>query len=190
MADPDGRTVRPLTNRRFYDISEPSLSSDDKKLLFSTDIGSGSQMQIYSLDTETPASILQPHVPNEPRSPIYAGAFLTPDGRRIVFLAASQGSKAFDYDVYRLDLASNAVEKLPAKSGYATNLCLSSDGKSAAFLRWSSRYGSSFPTVSKMYLLDLTTKNLTALPIHRNTISTHLTLARTESIHGESTAPH
>jgi TolB protein len=164
-ADPDGRNVLRLTNQRFYEISEPSLSSDGKRLLFSVETQTGSQMQIYSLDSDSPASILRPHVQNEPRSPVYAGAILTPDGRSIVFLAASEGAKAFDYDVYRLNLAGNTVEKLTTANGYATNLCLSSDGKSAAFLRWSTRHGSTLPTVSRMYLLDLTTKSMTALPI-------------------------
>lgn len=162
--DIDARNVRPLTNERFYEVSEPSLSSDGKKMLFSVETQAGSQLHIYSLDSDAPLAVLQPHVPNEPRSPIYANAVLAPDGRSIVFLAATQGTKAFDYDVYRLDLASNAVEKLTTANGYATNLCLSIDGKNAVFLRWSSKYGST-PTVSRMYLLDLTTKRVTALPI-------------------------
>jgi dipeptidyl aminopeptidase/acylaminoacyl peptidase len=164
-ADPDGQNVRPLTNQRFYDISPPSLSSDGKELLFSVETQAGSQMQMYSLDSNAPMSVLKPHVPRQPRTPIYANAVLTPDGRSIIFLAASEGAKGFDYDVYRLDLATNVVEKLTTSNGYSTNLCLSSDGRVAAFLRWSSRFGSTFPTVSRMYLLDLTTKSLTPLPI-------------------------
>ena len=164
-ADPDGQNLRPLTNQRFYGITAPSLSSDGKKVLFFVNTDTGSQIQIYSLGSEAPAITLTPHVANEPRSPIYAGASLTPDGGSIVFLAASEGSKAFDYDVFRLDLASNVVEKLTTANGYATNLSLSNDGKTAAFLKWSSRFGRSFPSISKMYLLDLTTKRIRALPI-------------------------
>lgn len=163
--DPDGRNIQPLTHERFYDISPPSISSDGKELLFSVDTQSGSQMQLYFLDSNAPMSEMQPHVPHEPRTPIYANAVLAPDGRSIVFLAASEGARAFDYDVYRLELATKAVERLTTANGYATNLSLSPDGKVAAFLRWSSRFGSTFPTTSRMYLLDLTTKSLTALPI-------------------------
>jgi Tol biopolymer transport system component len=59
---------------------------------------------------------------------------MAPDGRSVIFLAATQGSKAFDYDVFRLDLATNTMSKLTANSGYATNLVISPDGNSAVFL--------------------------------------------------------
>jgi TolB protein len=163
--DLDGRNVQQLTNERLYQITEPSLSADGKRVLFSIESGTGSQMRLYSLDSRAPVAVLQPHVPNEPRGPIYADAVLAPDGRSVVFLAASEGRKAYDYDVYRLDLASNAIDKLTTANGYATNLCLSSDGKSAVFLRWSSKLGS-LPTVSQMYFLDLTTKSLRPLPVN------------------------
>jgi TolB protein len=164
VAGIDGQDVQPLTKQRFYQITEPSLTSDGKKLLVSVESEAGSQMRIYSLDSDAAPVVLQPHVPKEPRSPIYADAAFASDGRSIVFLGASQGAKAFDYDVYRLDLGSNGVEKLTSANGYATHLRLSPDGKSAAFLRWSSTYGS-LPTASRMYLLDLTTHSLKALPI-------------------------
>jgi Tol biopolymer transport system component len=162
--DPDGKDVRPLTNQRFYQMSEPSLSSDGKRILFSVETEFGSQLQIYTPDSTTPVAVLQPHVPNEPTHPIYAGAVLTPDGDSVLFLAASEGAKVFDYDVYRFDLTTKKVVKLTSANGYATNLCLSPDGRQALFLRWSSKYGK-LPTVSHMYQLELETKRLTALPI-------------------------
>ncbi len=162
--NPEDGQLRQITNKRFYRVSEPSLSRDGKKMLFSVETETGSQLQLYSLDSQAPPSILQPHVPHEPSSPIYAGAALAPDGQTVIFMAASQGARAFDYDVYRVDLASNAVEKLTTANGYSTNLCVSSDGSRAVFLRWSSKYGGT-PTVSTVYLLDLLSKRLSALPI-------------------------
>ena len=79
-------------------------------------------------------------------------------------MAASDGKKAFDYDVYRADLASNTVEKFTTANGYATNLSVSSDGKTAVFLRWTARWGSP-PNLSKLYLLDMATKRVTALNV-------------------------
>ena len=95
-----------------------------------------------------------------PLSPVYAGASLSPSGRQVYFLAATAvGDKAFDYDVYKLELADNTVEKLTAGNGYSTDLCISPDGTNAVFLRWASRWGS-LPNISKMYLLNLMTKTL------------------------------
>ncbi|HLW54773.1 MAG TPA: hypothetical protein VKW06_18195 [Candidatus Angelobacter sp.] len=162
--DIDGQNVRPLTHDRFYEISEPSLSADGSKIMFSTETQAGSQLQIYALDSDAPLVTAQPHVPNEPKSPIYAGAIFSPDGRSVILLAASQGRGLFSYDVYRMDLASKTVEQLTTASGYSTLLCLSPDGKRAAFLRWTSTHGT-MPTVSRMYLLDLATKQLVAAPI-------------------------
>jgi Tol biopolymer transport system component len=108
--------------------------------------------------------VLQPHTPNEPRSPVYSNASLAADGRSVYYLAASQGAKAFDYDVYRLDLGSNAVEKLTTANGYASDLRVSDDGKYAVLLRWTARWGST-PNITKMYLLELATKRVTALNI-------------------------
>jgi Tol biopolymer transport system component len=79
-------------------------------------------------------------------------------------MVASDGKKGFDYDVYRADLSGNVVEKLTTNNGYATDLCVCSDGKIAVFLRWTSRWGS-LPNLSKLYTLDVTTKRVTALNV-------------------------
>jgi Tol biopolymer transport system component len=89
---------------------------------------------------------------------------MAPDGRSVIFLAATQGTKAYDYDVFRLDLATITLSKLTANNGYATDLVISPDGNSAVVLRWTSRWGS-LPNLSKVYLLNLNTKAVTALPI-------------------------
>jgi Tol biopolymer transport system component len=164
-ADLDGHNVRPLTNRQFPEFSEPSFSRDGNKMFLSIPMEDSGRLHLYSLDEPTkPETVLQLHVPNEPRLPIFSNASLAPDGRSIYFLAATDGAKTFNYDVNRLDLASNAVEKLTTANGYASDLCVSADGKNAVFLRWTSRWGST-PSISKMYLLDLTTKRRTPLNI-------------------------
>jgi Tol biopolymer transport system component len=79
-------------------------------------------------------------------------------------MAASDGRKAFDYDVYRADLAGNAIEQFTTANGYATGLCVSADGETAVFLKWTSRWGS-LPNPSRLYVLDMATKRATALNV-------------------------
>jgi Tol biopolymer transport system component len=103
-------------------------------------------------------------IPKALESPIYGSPTFAPDGRSVIFLAASQGTKAFDYDVFRLDLATKVLSQLTSNNGYATDLAISPDGKWAVFLRWTARWGS-LPNLSQMYLLDLSTGAVTPLPI-------------------------
>jgi WD40-like Beta Propeller Repeat len=160
----DGKNERALTDRHFEDFGV-SFSSDGRKFVLSEDIGSGTRLNLYSLDdprkSATPIPLL---IPNGARSPIISDVALASDGRSIYFMAASEGKKAFDYDVYRADLASNAVEKFTTANGYATDLAVSADGKTAVFLKWTSRWGS-LPNLSKLYIFDLATKRATALNV-------------------------
>jgi Tol biopolymer transport system component len=160
----DGKNERALTDRHFEDFGV-SFSSDGRTFVLSGDIGSGSRLNLYSLDDQrksaTPIPLL---IPNGARSPIISDVALASDGRSIYFMAASEGKKGFDYDVYRADLASNAVEKFTTANGYATDLAVSADGKTAVFLKWTSRWGS-LPNLSKLYIFDLATKRATALNV-------------------------
>lgn len=52
-----------------------------------------------------------------------------PDGKGILFLAASEGKHGYDYDVYRWTSKGN---------GYATDLNVFPDAKTAGFLKWRS----------------------------------------------------
>jgi Tol biopolymer transport system component len=135
-------------------------------MLYSTESENGGLLHIYPFDRPSePEKTFQPHIPHESSSPLYASASLSGDGRDVYFLAPTTvGGKAFDYDVYRLDLANNSVEKLTNSNGYATDLCVSADDRSAVYLRWTSRWGS-LPNISKMYLLNLTTKSLAPLNV-------------------------
>jgi hypothetical protein len=160
----DGKDERPLTDRHFEDFGV-SFSGDGRKFVLSGDTVSGTRLNLYSLDDPSKGgTTIQPLIPNGPRTPEISNVALASDGRSIYFMAASDGKKAFDYDIYRADLASNVVEKFTTANGYATDLSVSSDGKTAVFLRWTSRWGS-LPNLSKLYTLDLATKRVTALNV-------------------------
>jgi Tol biopolymer transport system component len=165
-ADLRGENVGALTHQHFPGVSTLSFSNDGKKILYSTESENGGLLHIYLLDKPSePEKTFQPHVPHESSSPTYASPGLSADGRDVYFLAPTTGSdKEFDYDVYRLELANNSIEKLTTSNGYATDLRVSGDDRSAVYLRWASRWGS-LPNLSKMYLLNLSTKSLTPLNV-------------------------
>lgn len=165
-SDLSGENVEALTHQHFQTFSTLSFSSDRKKMLYSTESENGGLLHIYLLDKPSePERTFQPHVPDESSSPLYTSASLSADGRDVYFLAPTTGTDGeFDYDVYRLNLANNSVEKLTTSNGYATDLCVSADDLNAVCLRWTSRWGS-LPNISKMYLLKLTTKSLTPLNV-------------------------
>jgi Tol biopolymer transport system component len=160
----DGTDERPLTDRHFEDFGV-TFSGDGRKFVLAGDTVSGARLHLYSLDDSGNAetSIL-PHISNGASTPIITSVGLASDGRSIYFMAASQGKKAFDYDVYRENLSGNAVEKFTTANGYATDLAVSSDGETGVFLRWTSRWGS-LPNLSRLYTLDLTTKRVSALNV-------------------------
>jgi Tol biopolymer transport system component len=160
----DGKNERPLTDRHFEDFGV-SFSGDGRKFVLSGDIGSGTRLNLYSLDEPSKGgTTIQPLIPNGRPTPIISDVAVASDGRSIYFMAASDGKKAFDYDVYRAELASNAVEKFTTANGYATSLSVSSDGKTAVFLQWTARWGST-PNLSKLCVLDMATKRVTALNV-------------------------
>jgi Tol biopolymer transport system component len=160
----DGRNERPLTDRHFEDFGV-SFSGDGRNFVVAGDIGSGTRLNLYSLDDPRKnAKAIQPLVPKGAHSPVISDVALSADGHSIYFMAASDGEKAFDYDVYRADLAGNAVEKFTTANGYATGLRVSADGKTAVFLKWTSRWGS-LPNLSRLYILDMATKRATALNV-------------------------
>ena len=156
----DGREERQVTDRHFKFFGV-TFSGDGRKLVVSGDDSSGVQIYVYSTDEQVKGEIaIHPPIPNAPQSPVISDVIVARDGRSIYFMAATDGKKAFDYDVYRMDLTSNSVEKLTIANGYATDLCVSNDGKMAAFLRWTSEWGS-LPNLSRLYTLDLESKRLT-----------------------------
>jgi Tol biopolymer transport system component len=160
-SDLSGGNLRQLTNEDFYMVSRASVSPDGKSLLFvsSEDSASGDGMLIYSLEQPgKPKQVLRPHVKREPAQSTFNDPIFLPDGKSILFLAATTGaSSAYDYDVYRMDLQTQEIEKRTIANGYAYNLQVSPDGKRAVFVK-----GLKDPEI---VLLDLANNQLTPLKV-------------------------
>jgi len=165
-ANLDGTNVRRITNGSFYMASAASVSANGKDLMLITEgFESPRQIAIYSLDHPgEPNRTLQPHVPHEPGEPILDWPNYMPDGESILFLAARDGIFHYDYDVYRLILRTSTIEKLTTKNGYATDLRIFPDGKSAVFLRWRSNWRST-PIKNSLFFLDLASHKVTAFRV-------------------------
>jgi Tol biopolymer transport system component len=169
-SDLDGTNVRQLTNESFYSASPLSVSPDGKSMAVVTEgLDTPLQIAVYSLDRPgKPLRSLRPHVSGEPsigqefNFPNYM-----PDGKSILFMAASNGKllwSAFDYDIYRVDIGTGAVERLTKGNSYATDLKVSADGKLAVFLKWRSDWQGT-PNRSQVYLLDLQAHKVTPLKV-------------------------
>jgi Tol biopolymer transport system component len=169
--DSDGTNVQRLTHGMFYRVSQPSLSPDGKSIAVMT-IGADAhrQIAIYSLERpEQPSQSLQPHVPKEAsHDPIIDYPNYLPDGKSILFMAASdrKGWKGeLDYDIYRVYLATGALERLTTGNGIASNLKVFADGKTAVFLKWRKNWRGT-PDSNELYLLDLQSYKLTPFEVN------------------------
>jgi len=163
-ADLDGTNIRQLTNESFYNASRISVSPDGRSMVVMTeDLDTPQKIAIYSLEhADKPARVLRPRVPGHER--IYNCPNFMPDGKSILFLAATEGWRFYDYDVYRLDLETGAVERVTKKNGYATDLRVFADGKTAAFLKWrSDRHAT--PVESELFLLDIQNHNVAPVKV-------------------------
>jgi dipeptidyl aminopeptidase/acylaminoacyl peptidase len=63
-----------------------------------------------------------------------------------------------------LDLRTGAIERLTKGNGYATELKVSADGKTAAFLKWRKNWIGEISD-AEIYLLDLESRKLTPLKV-------------------------
>jgi Tol biopolymer transport system component len=138
-SDLDGTNVRQLTNESFYSVSPASVSPDGKCMAVMTEgFDAHQQIAIYPLARPGPSTrSLKAHIPKEAdhKNPIVDFPNYMPDGKSLLFMAASNGKlpwSEFDYDVYRLDIETGAVERLTQGNGYASGLKVSADGKPAA----------------------------------------------------------
>ncbi len=167
-SDLDGTNLRELTSESYYMASPASVSPDGKNMVIAVEgLKSSREIAIYSLDQPgKPIQSLQPHVPKEAdhQNPILNFPNYMPDGKGILFMAASNGKHGYDYDVYRVDLATGSLDRLTNGNGYATDLKVSADGKTAVFLKWQSDWHGT-PVKSEVYLLDVQSHKVTALKI-------------------------
>jgi len=135
-----GTNLRELTGESFYMASPASVSPDGKSMVIVQEsLDTGREIAIYSLDHPgKPIQLLQPHVPKEAdhKDPILDFPNYMPDGKSILFMAASNGKHGYDYDVYRVDLPTGSLDRFTNGNGYATGLKISADGKTAVFLKW------------------------------------------------------
>lgn len=163
-ADLDGTNVRQLTTERFYMVSRPAVSPDGKNMVVVTEgLETDQQIAIYSIISPGPSlRTFRPHVPDEinHKHPIFAYPNYLPDGS-ILFMAADSH---VSYDVYRMNPDTGAIEKLTNRNGYATELKVSANGKTAAFLKWHHNWMFEV-TDPEPYLLDLESHKLTPLRI-------------------------
>jgi Tol biopolymer transport system component len=113
-----------------------------------------------------PIQSLQPHVPKEAdyKNLILNFPNYMSDGKSILFMAASDGKHGYDYDVYRVDLATGSLDRLTNGNSYATDLKVSADGKTAVFLKWRFDWHGT-PVNSELYLLDVQSHKLTPLKV-------------------------
>jgi Tol biopolymer transport system component len=165
-SDLDGTNLRQLTTQSFYMASPASISADGQSMVVVTEgLYNSRHICLYSLrQPGPPTQALRPHVPKEAdhKNPILNYPNFMPDGKGILFMAASKGKHGYDYDIYRIDLETKSLEKLTNGNGFATNLGVSANGKTAVFLRWhSDRHAT--PVNSEVYLLDIETRKLAPL---------------------------
>lgn len=164
----DGTNLRQLTNENFYMASPASVSVDGRSMVVVTEgLYKSGKICIYSLDAPgPPMKSLRPHVPREAdhKNPILDYPNFMPDGKSILFMAATNGKRRYDYDIYRVEIQTGSLERLTNGNGYATNLRVSMDGKTAVFLKWrSDRHAT--PVESEIYVLDIETRKLVPLSV-------------------------
>lgn len=156
----DGKNERRLTDRHFEDF-EVSYASGGRTFVLTRDVGSGTRLNLYSLDDPTkgltPIRVL---FAKGTSLSVVTDAGLSSDARSVYFMAAGGDETTFDYDVCRQELAGGTAEKLTTANGYATAMSVSADGKTAVFLKWTSQWGS-LPNLSRLYLFVMATKQLT-----------------------------
>jgi Tol biopolymer transport system component len=165
-SDLDGTNLRQLTNESFYMASAASIAPDGKKMVVVTEgLDTNRQICIYALDgTSRPTQCFRPHVPKEAdhKNPILNYPNFMPDGKNILFMAASNGKHGYDYDIYKLQVETGSLERLTLGNGYATDLKVSADGRTAVFLKYRKNWLGDI-TTNEVYLLDL--QSLKATPV-------------------------
>jgi Tol biopolymer transport system component len=159
-ADTASGHVSMLTHRQFYELSHVSVSNDGRQFLVTTSTyPEGDQFLIMqTASPEAPAISLQPKVPQSPASPpMYNGVWL-PDGRNILFSAATQppGGANFDYNIYRLTIANGSIERLTQLTGLLDGFSVSADGNKVVLLRQ-----------GEYSVLDLSTHQLTPVRLQK-----------------------
>ncbi|HZC24033.1 MAG TPA: hypothetical protein VE866_11890 [Candidatus Binatia bacterium] len=163
LADLDGANVHPIIGGGFYYVTPASVSPDGQKVLFVNKGDVSEVIEVHPLPpTSEPVTFIRPPVEVEHRERIIAAAMYMPDGKSILFSAATDHLAHYDYDIYRMDLQTQKVDRLTRNLGYAHGLQLSRDGKTAIFMRDSSHW---FRNKTEIFLLDIATRKLAPFTI-------------------------
>lgn len=158
LADSANGDVVALTHKQFYGISHVSVSADATKVLLTVvTYPEGNHFLIATLRSpETFTENLQPAVPGGPALPVMYNAEWLPDGQTVLFMGASETSigSMFDYNIYRLAVGTDMIERLTQLTGLLDGFSVSMDGKKAVLLR-DGAYS----------ILDLNTRQLTPIEL-------------------------
>ena len=158
------KTIHALTNENFYGIGELSISPDGKEMLVST-LDKG--ILVYSTNGGAALRTFNPPVKSNsslPNRELIGNGQFTRDGNSILFSFPLEGADGYDYDIYIMNLTTEALDKLTTRNGYSTGARVSPDGRSAIFLKWSKNWRG-MPVRPAFYSLNLDTKELRKLNI-------------------------
>lgn len=168
----NGNVPKQLTHKNFggddafFSIYPESVSADGSQVLMKAETGRGNTLLIYSLVDEGRApSVIAPEIPNGPESPQIASAYFSSDAKDILLMAASHGQQHFDYDIYRLEIATRKLERLTKTNGYASDLCISQNGEKAAFFTWTLSKLNSMPINPSLQVLNIKTRAISTVAI-------------------------
>jgi len=131
--------VSALTHKKFYDVNKVSISKNSEEILLSvTTYPEGYHFLVAP--TKNPATFtdsIQPTVPDSPSPPICSDATWLPGDGRILFMAASlqPGRSDFDYNIYRLMIGTNSIQRLTQLAGVVDGFSVSADGTRAVSCR-------------------------------------------------------
>ncbi len=158
------KTVRALTNDNFYEVGELSISPDGKEMLVST-LDKG--ILVYSTNGGAMLRTFNPPVRSSsslPNRDLIGNGQFTRDGNSVLFSFPSEGTDGYDYDIYVMNLRTEALDKLTTRNGYSTGVRVSPDGRSAIFLKWSKNWHGT-PVRPALYSLNLGSGELQKLNI-------------------------
>lgn len=158
-ADLDGNNVRQITKESYWMVSPASLSPDGRTLVF---VDSFDAIVLYATkDASAQKVVLKPTLKGKKAS-VYSLAVFSSDAKSIIFTAsyASNFWGQYNYNVYRMDLMTHAVEALTTGKGDINALAVSRDSQWVAFAHndWN-------PKTESIFLLNVTTRKLTPLTI-------------------------
>jgi hypothetical protein len=136
-AIPVGVTPTQITHASFYDLGSLDVAADGvnpggiKILISTTAYPIGALLEEFPLGDPGRNKIFQPHVQGESKvGPAFGDARFIHDGMDILFLAATDTSGVFDYNVYSMsDVTGGEIKQLTHLKGMTTALRVLPNGE-------------------------------------------------------------